>query len=242
MGLSRIQKGVKKLPRKLLLYAVEGIGKSTFASMSPSPIFLPTEEGLNDIDCESFPIAESLDELLQNMATLIKEDHQYKTVVIDTIDWLERLVFDEVCKEHKKNNIEDIGYAKGYKFALGHWNRVLKGLDILRREKGMLVILLAHSQIERFESPTSESYDRYTPRIHKHASSLIREWCDEVFFAMRQVSIKREDKGFNQTKARAIDTDKRMLFTTERASHMAKNRLGMPDELDFAWASYAEYL
>lgn len=224
-----------------MLYAVEGIGKSTFASLAPKPIFLPTEEGLNEIDCSAFPISTELDQFFGYMGDLIKEEHEYKTVVVDTLDWLERLIWAEVCKENNKTNIEDIGYAKGYKFALTHWNRFLKGLDVLRDE-GMMVILLAHSQIERFEDPERESYDRYAPRLHKHASGLIREWCDEVLFACYEVDIKHEDAGFNKTAAKAKSQGRRILRTTERASHMAKNRIGMPDEMAFAWKSYAEYL
>lgn len=242
MGLDTITKGVVKRPRRCMLYAVEGIGKSTFASLAPAPIFLPTEEGLNEIDCEKFPIAQDLEEFFGFMADLIKEDHMYKTVVVDTLDWLERLIWDQVCKDQNKDHIEDIGYAKGYKFALTHWNRFLRGLDVLREEKDMMVILLAHSTIEKFDDPERESYDRYAPRLHKHASGLIREWSDEVLFACYEVDIKLEDAGFNKTAAKAKSQGRRILKTTERASHMAKNRLGLPDEMPFTWKAYAENL
>ncbi len=242
MGLSKIQKGVVKKPRRCMLYAVEGIGKSTFASLAPDPIFLPTEEGLNEIDCESFPLPKDLDEFFKNIATLIEEDHQYKTVVVDTLDWLERLIWDKVCEDHNKSSIEEIGYAKGYKFALTYWNRFLKGLEILRNDKGMMIILIAHCQIEKFEDPERAAYDRYGPRLHKHASALIREWSDEVLFACYEVDVLKEDAGFGQKRAKAKSQGKRIMRTTERASHMAKNRLSMPDELPFAWKSYAEYL
>ncbi len=241
-GLSRIQKGVRKMPRRCLLYAVEGIGKSTFASLSNKPVFVPTEEGLNDIDCESFPVATHFDEFVDNIATLIRDEHQYQTVVVDTLDWLERLIFQKVCKEKNVKSIEEIGYAKGYKFALVHWERVISGLGILRNDKGMMVIMLAHSQVERFEAPDSDSYDRYTPRLHKLASGLVREWSDEVFFATYKVSVKKEDKGFNQKRGMGVDRDERVMKCTEKAAHMAKNRLGMPDELKFEWLSYAKQL
>ena len=242
MGLSHIHSGTVKKPRRCMLYAVEGIGKSTFASLAPKPIFLPTEEGLNEIDCASFPVATKLNQLFGYMADLIKEDHEYQTVVIDTLDWLERLIWDEVCEENNKTNIEDIGYAKGYKFALTHWTRFLDGLEVLRKEKNMMIILLAHSSIEKFDDPERESYDRYCPRLHKHASGMIREWCDEVLFACYEVDIKSEDAGFNKTTSKAKSQGRRVMRTTERASHMAKNRLSMADDMPFAWKSYAEYL
>jgi len=242
MGLDLIHTGVKKMPRRLMLYAVEGIGKSTFASLAPDPIFIPTEEGLNEIDCASFPVAATMYDVFGHMKTLMEEDHEYKTVVIDTLDWLESMIWAQVCEDKNKENIEDIGYAKGYKFALTYWQRFLNGLEMLRKEKGMMVILLAHSAIERFEDPERDAYDRYCPRMHKLASAMIREWCDEVLFACYEVDIKKEDSGFNQKRSIAKSQGRRIMHTTERASHMAKNRLSMPDTMDFMWKSYSEYL
>jgi len=242
MGMEDIITGTTKRPRRCMLYAVEGIGKSTFASLAPKPIFLATEEGLNEIDCSSFPVPEDLKTFFDNMLLLLDEDHEYETVVVDTLDWLERLIWARVCKDNHKESIEDIGYAKGYKFALTYWNKFIRGLDTMRQQKNMMVILLAHSSIERFEDPERDAYDRYAPRLNKHASALVREWCDEVLFACYEVSIKTEDKGFNQKRNQGKGQGKRILKTTERASHMAKNRLSMPDEMEFMWSSYAQYL
>lgn len=241
-GLDSIQKGVFKRPRRVMLYGVEGIGKSTFGSLAQNPIFIPTEDGLNDIDCESFPVAEDLDAFLENIAVLIRDEHKYKTVIVDSADWLERLIFSEVCREKNVKSIEDIGYAKGYKFALDHWDRFLSGLNILRDQKGMMIMLLAHSQVERFEAPEGDSYDRYMPRLHKLASGLVLQWCDEVFFATYKITVKKEDKGFNKKRGIGVDRDERVMKCTEKASHMAKNRLGMDDEVPFEWISYANEL
>lgn len=242
MGLSRITKGVKKMPRRCMLYAVEGIGKSTFASLAPNPIFIPTEEGLNDIDCESFPVASSYKEVFNNISELGAEEHKYKTVIVDTLDWLERFIWAEVTEEVGRKNIEDIGYAKGYKFALPYWLEFLNHLNKLRSEKDMMVLLLAHSKVERFHDPERDSYDKYTPALHKLASAMIREWCDEVLFATYMINIKHEDVGFDKKRAQAKGDGKRIMKTTEQAAHMAKNRLGMPPELEFMWSSYSEYL
>jgi hypothetical protein len=104
----------------------------------------------------------------------------------------------------------------------------------------MAVILLSHAKVERYESPESESYDRYSPDLHKSSSSMIQEWCDEVLFASTRVYTKKQDEGFNRTRNVAIGGKERFIRTSESASSIAKNRLGLPAELPLEWSAYAE--
>lgn len=243
MGLlDEIQSGTKNLPRRVMVYGVAGVGKSTFGAMAPAPIFIQTEDGLGDIDCKSFPLSSNFDNVMTAMGALYTDKHNFKTVVIDSLDWLEKLIWAEVCKKKTVDSIEEIGYAKGYKFALDYWNLFLKGLDSLRNERGMTIILLAHSQIEKFEDPESESYDRYTPQLHKLASATVREWCDEVLFANYPLVIKTTEEGFNKKRARAISTGTRELKTQSRPAHVAKNRLNMPLIIPLDWREFEQYI
>lgn len=250
MGLlERITTGRQQRPRRVMLYGVHGIGKSTFGAMAPRPVFLPTEDGLDNIDCSAFPLATTFDDVLQGVMGLYSEAHEYQTVVIDSLDWLERLIWAEVVrrkpmteKGRQVASIEDYGFAKGYAYALDIWKEVLDGLSALRDERGMMVILLAHAKIERFENPETDAYDRYSPRLNKHASSLIQEWCDEVLFATYKVHTKQTDEGFDKTRTRGIGSGDRILRTTERPAHLAKNRLGLPEELPLEFGAYAEFL
>lgn len=139
-------------------------------------------------------------------------------------------------------SIEDIGYAKGYVFALTNWREVLAGLDALRNERGMHVILIARAQIERFANPETDTYDRYSPRLHKQASALVQEWADEVLFATYSVHTKSTDEGFGRRRIKGIGTGERIIRTTERPAHVAKNRLGLPDEIPLDYRVYAAYL
>ncbi len=240
--LNSILTGAKPGPRRILLYGTAGIGKSTMATCAPSPIAIQTEDGLNEIDCHKFPVATSYDQVLANLAALYQEDHGYRTVVIDSLDWLERLIWAKVCATRQAASIEDIGYGKGYLFALAHWRDVLDGLNALRDQKGMTVILIAHAKIERFENPETEPYDRYVPRLHKTATALVSEWCDEVLFASYKVYTKVSEEGFNQKRAQGLGSGERVLRCTERPSHLAKNRLNLPDELPLAWAEFAKHI
>jgi len=242
MGLlTTITKGRRPLPPRLMLYGIEGIGKSTFGARAPDPIFVPTEDGLGEIDCHQFPLAKSFGEVDEALMDLVREPHEYQTVVIDSLDWLERLIWDEVNAEYGVKSIEKVdgGYAKGYTHALTQWRQFLTRLDSLRLGRGMVVILIAHAKVEKFEDPESAAYDRYSPRLHKHASALVTEWADAVLFATRRFRTETEEGGFNRNRTIATplgkDGGERILRTIGGPACIAKNRYGLPAELPLSW-------
>ena len=192
--LETIQTGRENKPPRIMVYGQEGVGKSTFGASAPYPIFIQTEDGLGEINCCKFPLAHNVGDVLDSLTALRDEDHNFRTVVIDSLDWLERLIFDEICKEFGVRSIEkaDGGYGKGYVDALVHWRKVIALLDELRNKRGMMVILLAHAKVERFEDPENAAYDRYSPRLHKHAASLISEWVDGVLFATKRMRVSKD--------------------------------------------------
>lgn len=235
-------KGKQPKPRRIMLYGVHGIGKSTFAHESPGSVFLPTEDGISDLDVEAFPLAESFGDFMGYLAELCQEEHDRKTIVIDTLDWLERLIWQAVVDEQGKSeitSIEDIGYAKGYVFALKQWRQVLTHLDWLRNNKGMSCILLAHARVQKCSPPDNDSFDRYTPKLHKHASEIVQEWCDEVLFANYQVYTSTQGEGFDKH-TRGVDGGVRFIHTTEKPSHLAKNRCQLPETLPLSWQKFAD--
>jgi len=242
MGLlQQVLQGKSAAPRRTLIYGTHGIGKSTFAAGAPSPIFLPTEDGLGEIDCARFPLATRYGDVIAALGALYSEEHAFRTVAIDSLDWLERLIWADVCQIRNVKNIEDIGYGKGYMFALTQWREVLDGLAAIRERRSMGVVLIAHAKIERFENPETDPYDRYSPRLHKTASAIVQEWVDEILFGCYRVHTKQKDEGFGRTATRGIGTGERVLKTTERPAYVAKNRLNLPDELPLNWQAYAQY-
>jgi len=229
------------MPPRLMLYGTEGIGKSTFGASSDRPIFIQTEDGLGEIACDKFPLARSFGDVTATLSELYSEKHDYQTVVVDSLDWLERLIWEEVCREFGVKSIEkaDGGYAKGYTHALTQWREFLNWLDALRNDRGTVSILIAHAKVEKFEDPESTAYDRYSPRLHKHAGALITEWSDAVLFATRRFRTETEEAGFNRTRtiATAVGADggERILRTVGGPACIAKNRYGLPAELPLAW-------
>jgi hypothetical protein len=246
--LQQVQRGSTSKPPRILCYGVEGIGKSTFGSQAPRPIFIQTEDGLDEIDCDKFPLATTYEDVADALGELQREEHSYETVVIDSLDWLERLAWDKLCLENGVNSIEKVdgGYAKGYTHALTYWREIIDHLNALRNQRGMVILLIAHSKIERFEDPESSPYDRYSPRLHKHAAALVSEWCDAVLFATRKIRTQSEDAGFGRkrTLAHAIGTGggERILRCLGGPSCVAKNRYGITEELPLSWAAFMQTL
>ena len=200
-------------PPKIALHGVPGIGKTTFAAGAPSPIFIQTEDGLGLLDAARFPVANSYDEVTGAIASLYKEDHGYKTVVLDSLDRLEPLIWDKTAKRHKKESIEDFGYGKGYVLALQQWWEVLSGLHALRTERGMAVILIAHSEIKRYDAPDTESYDRFVMRLQPRASGVVSDWVDCLLFANYRVAIKKTTGSYGREAVRGVGKGERILYT-----------------------------
>jgi len=241
-----ILKGKQRKPPRVAVYGGEGIGKSTFAAGAPKPIFIQTEDGLGEVECDKFPLVTDYDTLLQQLRTVYSAEHDYETLVIDSLDWLEKLIWSDVCRAEKKKSIEEIGYGKGYKFALTQWKEVLTALDYIRNERGMAIILIAHAKIERFEDPESQGYDRYTLRLHKDADATVREWTDAVLFATRKMRVQTEDLGFNKTRstAKAVGADggDRIIRANGSPACVAKNRFNITGEIPLSWADFAKFL
>ncbi len=228
--LSQIHVGKRPAPRRCMIHGVQGVGKSTWAAASDHPIFIQTEDGLGEINCAKFPLARSFGEVMAALEELRGTPHDFKTVVIDSLDWLERLIWAEVCTAENVSNIEKIGFQKGYTYALNYWRPFLDALDLLRRERGMAIVLIAHTKIEKFQTPEDSAFDRFSPRLHKLASALIAEWTDELFFACYSSAT-------DPKKVKNV-TPERIMRTSEGPTHVAKNRLNMPPELPLEWEAY----
>lgn len=227
-------------PPRLLVYGPEGVGKSTFGAYARAAVIVQTEDGLEQIDAQAFPLATRISHVTDALSELAAAQHDYRTVVIDTIDSLERLIHADVCEDFGVQSIEkaDGGYGKGYKYALIRWRKILDLLSVLRAERGMCVLLLAHGRVEKFEDPEGPIYDRFVPRIDKNACALVTEWVDLVGYAHRRVVVKREQAGFRTrgvAKAVGADGGERLLRCEGGPWAVAKNRYGITCELPLQW-------
>lgn len=241
ISLSSLQRGGDARPPRLLVYGVAGVGKTKLAADAPNPVFLQTEDGLGGIDAATFGVLRSFDEVLEALASLYTEPHDFQTVVLDSLDWLEPLVWRHTCAIQPTPwaDIEQPGYGKGYVAALDTWRAFLDGVTGLRDDRGMGVILIAHADIKRFDSPETEPYDRYQPKLHARAAALVQEHVDAVLFANYRISTLKADAGFGKKVVRGVSGGDRLLHTTERPAYLAKNRFGLPDTIALDWPTLA---
>ena len=235
--LETIETGIKVPALKLNVSGTDGIGKTTFASQAPKPIFIKTEDGTNFIDVPSFPLCKSYDDMVKQIQTLVEEDHDYRTLVFDTTDWAEKLVHQKVCQNHSIKGIEALGFGKGFTEAAELYRRLLQMFDELQKKK-MHVILLSHVAIRTFNDPEREPYDRWEMSLHKKVSSMIREWVDFNLFANYEVSTRTSGPGFKET-TRGVSYGKRKLFHKYAAAFYAKSRVDLGNlPLDLEWSAF----
>jgi len=232
--------GKQELPPRICIFGGHGIGKSTIASQFPKPIFISTEDGLASLDVVSFPRAETVDDVAQNIRTLIKEEHDFRTVVLDSVDWLvEPLITSDIESKHEA---KELAYGKGQMMIAEAFRELLSGFDVLRKKRDMNVVLIAHSSIVRYEDPRSEPYDRYQPKLPNRCNALLQEWVDVLAFAGFRIIVKKSDVGFNNSVTRGITTGERLLHMIENPAYVAKNRYNCPDTVPMVYEKLIEYV
>ena len=233
MSLSNIRKKAKQKPPRIVLYGGAGVGKTFFAASTNKPIFILCEDVMGKIEADHFPLAESFEEVLKNLQSLLDNDNDYKTLVVDSLDWLEPLIWDKACQDNNWKSIEQPGYGKGYVEVLKYWREYIRLLNELR-EKGFMIMQIAHNQIKRFESPEIEAYDRHELKLHRKAADLILEHSDCCFFANYKLgTVQVKGKGGNMT-TKAVSGE-RIIYCQEKPAYLAKNRYALPETLPFEW-------
>jgi hypothetical protein len=242
ISLETLKTGVSKAPPRILLYGEEKIGKTTFAANAPNPVFLRTEDGEGKLDLTSWDI-KSFEDFLDAIGVLATQKHDFQTVVIDTLDWFEPIVWKQLIRDRPKSekgavieNIDDYGFGKGYGFAMDYWVQIIDCLNALRNERNMMVIMLAHSHIKSYSPPDGSSYDRFTLKMNEKASEKFMEFSDAIFFAKKKMFLADDEgkKGDKNAKKKAVgSSDGREIMTESLPSFRAGNRYNLPASLPF---------
>ncbi len=222
----KIIRGKIKGAQKICVYGPEGIGKSTFASQFPDPLFIDTEGSTKHMDVARLPRPSSWTMLIEQVKYVKNNPNICKTLVIDTADWAELLCIDDICARFKKGGIEEFGYGKGYVYLAEEFGRLLNLLEDLI-ETGINVVLTAHAQMRKFEQPDEMgAYDRWELKLQKKTAPMVKEWADIVLFANYKTYVVKTDD--NKNKAQG---GKRVMYTSHHPCWDAKNRHNLPEEL-----------
>ena len=249
----QILKGKQGGPRRVLFHGTNWIGKTTFASQAVGGCLLGNLEDDRDVDMDKTPPIRKWEDFMlafgcggycDIQSQKGREAFPYRWVAIDTLDALQRLIEKHICDSKGVESMADdkFSYGKGNKLIESYWAKVKFALDWLHTERGLGVILLAHSEAVKETPPDAPAYERWQPALATDARDLFCDWCQEVFFGSFRNYIATEDTGFNRTRNIAAGGTERFVRCAPTAGIRAKNRLNMPEEMsDFSFAKYAEF-
>lgn len=242
ISLSSLKSSKSTNPPITLLYGVDGIGKTSLAAEWPEPLYLPTEgeRPPSDVEMATPGTIETFNDVIDVFSELLTTEHEFQTVIVDSLDGLEHLVWAATAARLGVNSIEEPGFGKGYVEADTEWRNFLGGVSALA-QAGINVVMLAHPEIVRFDSPTTDPYSRYTPKLHKRGNALVREQADLVAFMNYRVSLKEKEVGPKKTVAHAEGGKERQIHLREGAGFLAKSRYPHPDSIVYKKGNgYAE--
>jgi len=241
----KITKGIKTRPVKVLIYGTEGIGKSTFASKFPAPLFIDLESGTHYLDVSRVDGVLNWQELLTTVAEVANSGNDIQTLVIDTADWAERLAIKHICDKHGKTGIEEFGYGAGYTYLVEEFTKLIKHLDRVIAH-GKNVVILAHATLRTITLPEEQgSYDHWELKLNTKTTNkvapLVKEWADMVLF-MNYKTMLVEDKTANMGSKKKAVGGKRVMYTTHTTFCDAKNRFGLANELPMEYEQIAAFV
>ena len=230
-----ITSGPTATAQKVVLYGVEGIGKSTFASQFPNPVFIDTEGSTSNMNVQRLDNPNSWQMLLDEV-NYVKQTKICSTLIIDTADWAETLANQHIIARNGITSIEDLGYGKGYTMVKEEFGKLLNLLSELT-DDGINVVVTAHAELKKKEEPDQMgAYDRYQLKLSRQCAPLLKEWSDMVLFANYETTIVTDSK----TKSKKATGGQRVMFTTHHPAWDAKNRHNLPEKLPFDFSSIAQ--
>ena len=233
-----IQTGSVKLPSRIIAYGKAGCGKTSFAAYAPNPVFLmtPNEDGLLTLmdygsvpeSVGHFPMADTWQRLRAQVQHIIDNDTGYKTLVLDTLNGAEKLLHEMVCQKQFRGDWEKfLSFGRGIGQSAPELADFFDDLKRVREQRKMSIILLAHAKMKRINNPEGDDYDKIIPDVAEASSQVVLRWADCVLFLNCEKVVMKTESG--KRKAALVG---RKIYTCDTAAFDAKNRFGLPAELE----------
>lgn len=230
--------GVRNDPKKVIIYGTACIGKSSFAAQFDSPIFIQTENAGGEIDCPRLPVCKSWGDMIDQLTLIYKGEYgEYKTLVVDSLKFVEQLIVKEVCKNKEIDSLDDLQYGVAYGDAMSMWYKFTDMMDRFL-DSDMDVVLIGHETQRTVKDPRTDEYETTTLDLMKWGRTydpvkMLAPWCDCVLYLAHKLYTSSTDTGLGQTRTTATSTGDRIIYTEERPAYLAKNRYKMPPELPY---------
>lgn len=248
ISLSNLRSSKVDRPPVCLFYAGDGDCKTSLASEFPTPIYLRSEGEEPPSDAPEMPTADitSWEDIEDTFNLLLTEEHEFKTVIVDTVDGIAPFVEAVTAQRIGAASINDnskgspAAFGNGFKESEVEWGQFMDGCAALSRA-GMNVVILGHREIRNFKSPTTDPYDQYDVALNKRAAPIVRARCDLVGFMSRRVSLKEKEVSRNNKVTHAEGGKEVQIHTVGGAGFHAKNRYGLPEAVTYRRGSgYAD--
>lgn len=233
-------------PPRVLIYGLEGVGKSTFGALSDAPVFISAEGGTDQLknargeSVDEIPDVRTFDDVRKAIKNLTEQAHDFKTLVIDSADWVEKVCHQQIIGDSGLDIVRvNKGYGAGYRESEKLHKVLIDELTALREKRMMGVILTAHAHVKPVKDPSMvDDFDQFEIKCHEMVSSLWREWVDALGFARFKVFTKKNDEG----DARAFGDGSRTIHWLKNPAFQAKNRYGLPATMDFNLDAYQKFM
>ena len=221
-------------PQKLVLYGVEGIGKTSLAAQTPDPLFIDTEGGTAHLDVRRLQKPATWDELIALIKEVAATPEVCRTLVIDTADWAEQMAIKHICEKYKQTGLESFGFGKGYTYLAEEFARMLRACENVLAS-GRNVVIVAHARVRKQELPEEMgAFDHWELKLSRQCAPLLAEWPDLLLFVSYKTFVSGTESG-----SKKASGGKRVMYATHHPCWDAKNRFGLPDEMDLDYSHIA---
>lgn len=229
-----IKSGRLNKPVKAVFYGLEGTGKSTLAANTPSPLFLDTEGGTTYLDVSRIDAFPGWEAFLKTIEEVARDTSCCQTLVIDTADWAEQMAIQHICEKYKQPGLESFGFGKGYTYLAEEFSRMLRACDAVIAS-GKNVVIVAHARVRKQELPEEMgAFDHWELKLSRQCAPLLAEWPDLLLFITYKTFVTGTDSG-----SKKAGGGKRVMYATHHPCWDAKNRFGLPDEMELDYGKIA---